>query len=420
MDIQVRVHEDFDLGGGYALTQGVHSIPLDELANYEQAILDGILFFPLQIKDLDNLNQQLNEQIFNLYQSDVEILGTDLNDFGGILGIDKGGTGEITANDALNAFLPPQSGKPDFFLKTDGLNAGWASVPTGITIGSTSITSGTNDRILYQSGGVVSQSANFTYDGATLKVKAANSSQTANIFEAIRYDGEIALQVDDDSSVTLGANYDYANGKHAAQHIVKYAAGGSYNGKALLLWDLSTGYKSRIHTSLGNGLLYVTQDDGTAGGFAFGTWTNPADASTLIASSGRWIINLGAFVVNNSTWSGNNQLESYSTSLPQFASIYDSSNYSTWKTLSNGAVEFDAVGTGAKFTFKDDVELADAKNIIIGTTTGTKIGTGSTEKIGFFGVTPVTQRSITGSTEQDQIDSIVAALNSLGLATDDR
>lgn len=40
--------------------------------------------------------------------------------------------------------------------------------------------------------------------------------------------------------------------------------------------------------------------------------------------------------------------------------------------------------------------------------------------VGFFGVSPVPRQSITGTTEQEQIDSIVAALVALGLATDDR
>lgn len=38
-----------------------------------------------------------------------------------------------------------------------------------------------------------------------------------------------------------------------------------------------------------------------------------------------------------------------------------------------------------------DIQVADAKNIILGTTTGTKIGTATTQKLGFFGKTPVVQ-----------------------------
>jgi hypothetical protein len=73
MDVQVRVFEDFDLGGGYALTEGVHTLQVEDLPNYETVILDGRLFFPLRIKDLDALNQQFNEQIYNLYLSDLAV-----------------------------------------------------------------------------------------------------------------------------------------------------------------------------------------------------------------------------------------------------------------------------------------------------------------------------------------------------------
>lgn len=42
-------------------------------------------------------------------------------------------------------------------------------------------------------------------------------------------------------------------------------------------------------------------------------------------------------------------------------------------------------------TLNDTVTIADAKNIVVGTTTGTKIGTATTQKIGFFNATPVVQ-----------------------------
>lgn len=46
--------------------------------------------------------------------------------------------------------------------------------------------------------------------------------------------------------------------------------------------------------------------------------------------------------------------------------------------------------TGGTFT------LADAKNIVVGSTTGTKIGTATTQKIGFWNVTPVVQPAAAG------------------------
>ena len=41
------------------------------------------------------------------------------------------------------------------------------TISTGITVGTTPITSGTDGRILFQNGGVVSQSANLFFDSAT-------------------------------------------------------------------------------------------------------------------------------------------------------------------------------------------------------------------------------------------------------------
>lgn len=76
-----------------------------------------------------------------------------------------------------------------------------------------------------------------------------------------------------------------------------------------------------------------------------------------------------------------------------------------------------------------DVTMADAKNIIVNTTTGTKIGTGTTQKLGFYNATPIAQRSgaaqaavattaatnVTpyGYTTQAQADAIITLLNEL-------
>lgn len=265
------------------------------------------------------------------------------------------------ANSAFEAFtatadglLPAQSGNSGKFLTTNGTVSSWATVPSGIAINSTAITSGTNNRLLFQSSGNVSQSANLTYDNLTLAVKAASSAQTANIFEAIRYDGAVALQVDDDSSVTLGAVYDYANGKHAPQHIFQYASLGAYSGKGIKIADLSSGSAIRLHT-ISNG-LFITDDTGTAAPLTLATRVNPADASTFTAQSSFWWINSGIFSVGTSSLQGHGQIESFSTSIAQFAGHYNASNYFTATVASNGATTFNAVGSGAKFVFSDKIE----------------------------------------------------------------
>jgi hypothetical protein len=64
--------------------------------------------------------------------------------------------------------------------------------------------------------------------------------------------------------------------------------------------------------------------------------------------------------------------------------------------------------------------FADAKNIAVGTTTGTKIATATTQKLGFFGTTPVTQpAAVADSTGTGdvvaQLNALLARMRSLGL-----
>ena len=64
------------------------------------------------------------------------------------------------------------------------------------------------------------------------------------------------------------------------------------------------------------------------------------------------------------------------------------------------------------------LNFADAKNIRVGTTTGTKIGTVATEKLGFFGATPVVQQAYTAVSDPPtaaQVTAIRDALVNLGL-----
>ncbi len=46
----------------------------------------------------------------------------------GTLGILGGGTGQTTANAALNALLPDQTGKAGMFLRSDGTDTSWVSL----------------------------------------------------------------------------------------------------------------------------------------------------------------------------------------------------------------------------------------------------------------------------------------------------
>jgi hypothetical protein len=73
-----------------------------------------------------------------------------------------------------------------------------------------------------------------------------------------------------------------------------------------------------------------------------------------------------------------------------------------------------AIGAGS-------VTLTDAMNLIVGSTTGTKVGTSATQKLGFYGATPVVRPTGTPAAATDPattmalVNSLRASLIALGL-----
>lgn len=88
------------------------------------------------------------------------------------------------------------------------------------------------------------------------------------------------------------------------------------------------------------------------------------------------------------------------------------SNYALYIN-SNNLVWVNAVG-GGEFRVGNGMNITDAGNIVLGTTTGTKIGTGTTQKLGFWNATPVAQQVLaTGSGAT--VDNVITLLQTLGL-----
>ena len=74
----------------------------------------------------------------------------------GTLAVTNGGTGQTTANTAFNALAPSQTSQSSKFLTTDGTNTSWASPvasAASVTIGTTTVISGTSGYILYNNAG---------------------------------------------------------------------------------------------------------------------------------------------------------------------------------------------------------------------------------------------------------------------------
>ena len=75
------------------------------------------------------------------------------------------------------------------------------------------------------------------------------------------------------------------------------------------------------------------------------------------------------------------------------------------------------------FKFSDDVFIDDAENVVLGTTTGSKIGTATNQKLGFYNATPVTQQTGYAALKIDyttgDLDSeaeVISALNTTNTA----
>jgi hypothetical protein len=72
-------------------------------------------------------------------------------------------------------------------------------------------------------------------------------------------------------------------------------------------------------------------------------------------------------------------------------------------------------------TANGGITLGDAQNIAVNTTTGTKIGTATTQKIGFWNVTPVVQPAAVADSSgvlmdlTTQFNALLARLRSAGI-----
>lgn len=84
-----------------------------------------------ELGHLSGVSSNIQDQIDNKADAGANSDITSLSGLTTALSISQGGTGETTANDALNAFLPSQSGNLNKFLRTDGTDVEWAPAGGG-------------------------------------------------------------------------------------------------------------------------------------------------------------------------------------------------------------------------------------------------------------------------------------------------
>lgn len=108
-----------------------------------------------------------------------------------------------------------------------------------------------------------------------------------------------------------------------------------------------------------------------------------------------------------------------------------SDNLANALSIAEGSTDyltFVTTNSSEGITVQQHLTMADAKNIVLDSTTGTKIGTATTQKLGFYNATPIAQRSgaaqaaVVGTAatnsspygySQAQADAIVTLLNEI-------
>ena len=81
-------------------------------------------------------------------------------------------------------------------------------------------------------------------------------------------------------------------------------------------------------------------------------------------------------------------------------------------SLYDGAGWRDVLGWDTDhWILQTDIELPDAANIEVGTTTGTEIGTSAAQKLSFWGVTPVVQQSVLHGNTDGEIGGLAISVS---------
>jgi hypothetical protein len=138
----------------------------------------------------------------------------------GIVAIANGGTGQTTANAALNALLPVQTGNATKYLQTNGTNASWDAISlstadiTGVlptANGGTGLSAFTANQVFYASStSAIAQSSNLQFNGTMLT--AGSITNLALTPGRVTYTGSGNILTDSANLTFNGTNLSLAAG----------------------------------------------------------------------------------------------------------------------------------------------------------------------------------------------------------------
>lgn len=279
----------------------------------------------------------------------------------------------------------------------------WTAAPSGnLVVGTTAITGGSTGTVLTDSSGTLQELAySISSTGLTLVERDTN----ANIF-VNNYFGTTA------STVSAGGTTTLTVASARNQNLT-----GSSN-QTFQLPDATTLTTSSIFLFNNNssGSLIITNNGGST------LYTVPAggyvQALTTDVSTANGVWDFHAQPPLTVTWSSGASGLIFNTALTTTPQILSGASSSTSPSFipqrgasttgfgGDGTSLYATIAGAAKYTFgASTFTLADALDLAVGTSTGTKIGTSTSQKLAFYNSTPIVQPT----------GDVVTALQNLGL-----
>jgi hypothetical protein len=385
-------------------------------------------------------------------------LGTASANAGSIIFQNATNANTLTINSGVTSAsysltLPTAQGGASTVLTNDGTGVlSWAASGSGLTVGTTTVASGTDRRFFYQSGaspsGVVQQSIKDFY--------AQSASPFAHVFasgrsgtitgarnSAFGYNAAFSLTSGTDNTAfgfdalyaVSTSNFSTAFGSSALENstgtsntAVGYYSQGVGSGAGTLNTSIGTNSlrnrtSGQYNVALGAEALYTNQTGSfniaigfeacytgnLSGTIGIGYFANPTTSNTGVIGSNQSESRLDAIYFNSPTSSGGSIYDIILSGSGGSGSNAASANMSlqggapTGTSTIGGALNlrgYTALGSGStaqtattvlQITNATTVTVSNAVNFVFNATTGTKLGTETSQKIAFWNTTPIVQ-----------------------------